>query len=157
MQIQRTYRVSELLMWTRWHILKFIVWATIAVVLYEVVGLKWLTIPWVPITLIGTAAAFYVGFKNNSSYARLWEARQIWGAIINSSRTWGIMVLDFITNDFADEKISDDELYQIKKRLIYRHIAWVTALRFQLRTPQTWEHDLTKGRDAEYLKLMDVA
>jgi hypothetical protein len=50
-----------------------------------------------PIAMIGTAVAFIVGFKNNATYNRLWEARQIYGAIVNSSRSWTIMAIDFVT------------------------------------------------------------
>ncbi|MFB1022489.1 MAG: hypothetical protein QMC40_06990 [Vicingaceae bacterium] len=41
------------------------------------------------ISVIGTAVASYVGFKNNQAYDRLWEARKIWGGIVDSSRAWG--------------------------------------------------------------------
>jgi len=40
-----------------------------------------LALPWQPISVVGIAVAFYLGFKNNSSYDRTWEARKIWGAI----------------------------------------------------------------------------
>jgi putative membrane protein len=38
-----------------------------------------------------------VGFKNNASYDSMWEARKAWGAIVNGSRSWGIMVKDFVS------------------------------------------------------------
>ncbi|MAO16583.1 MAG: hypothetical protein CMH44_06855, partial [Muricauda sp.] len=44
---------------------------------------------WQPISVLGIAVAFYLGFKNSASYERLWEARKIWGAIVNSSRSFG--------------------------------------------------------------------
>jgi ion channel-forming bestrophin family protein len=70
----------------------------------------------------------------------MWEARKIWGGIVNDSRTWGMMVDGFITNQFADKKINDVELKRIKQRLIYRHIAWLYAHRNQLLVPAQWEH-----------------
>ncbi len=97
-------------------------------------------IPWLPVSVIGTAVAFYIGFKNNNSYGRLWEARKIWGGIVNDSRTWAMIVDGFITNQFSNEKKSDEEIHQIKKRLIYRHIAWLYAHRSQLLIPTSWEH-----------------
>jgi len=69
----------------------FIIVAFIPTVLYEILGFKWLTIPWLPIALIRTAVAFIIGFKIDASYDRLWGARKIWGTIVNCSRTWGIM------------------------------------------------------------------
>ena len=109
-------------------------------ILYEVVGLCWISIPWIPIALIGTAVAFYLGFKNNSSYERLWEARKIWGGIVNTSRSWGILVRNYVSNEHALEKLSEKELYAIQKKLIYRHIAWLYALSGQLRKIKSWEH-----------------
>ena len=90
-------------------------------------------IPFLPISTIGIAVAFYVGFKNSQSYDRFWEGRKIWGGIVNYSRTWGNQVLSFITNLKADEKLSPQELQAIHRKLIYRHIAWINALRIQLR------------------------
>lgn len=137
----RIFKVKPLLKSTAKIILKISTWAAIVVCLYEYAGVKWLKIPWVPMTLVGTAVAFYLGFKNNSAYARTWEARKIWGAIVNLSRGWGILVRDFITDEFAHDSVSDQELKKIHRRLIYRHIAWLYRLKRQLRVIKEWEHD----------------
>jgi predicted membrane chloride channel (bestrophin family) len=42
------------------------------------------TIPFLPLSTIGIAVAFYVGFKNNQAYDRFWEGRKIWGGIVNT-------------------------------------------------------------------------
>jgi putative membrane protein len=115
---------------------------------------KWLAIPWIPVDLVGTAAAFIAGFKNTQTYNRLWEARMIWGAIVNDSRTWGVMARDFITSNTSD-LITESELKSIHQRIIYRHIAWLTALRFQLRQPKPWEN-LTKAHAKEYRKYYSI-
>ncbi len=145
----RHYSLKEVLIWTRRDIWLLLLLATIPTLLYELLQWKWLSIPWLPIALIGTAVAFLVGFKNNATYDRLWEARQIWGAIVNSSRTWGIMVKDFVTNQHANSSLTENELQQIHTQLIYRHVAWLTALRFQLREARNWEN-LVKSYNAEY-------
>jgi ion channel-forming bestrophin family protein len=88
-------------------------------------------LPWQPISIIGIAVAFYLGFKNNSSYDRTWEARKIWGGMVNSSRTFGAAVVSFVKGENADS---------VKRELIYRHVAWLTALRYQLRLSRPWEH-----------------
>ena len=139
------------LYWTRRDIVWFLLLAIVPTVLYEVVGWRWLTLPWVPIALIGTAVAFLTGFRNNACYDRLWEARQIYGAIVNSSRSWGNMVRDFVTARHAPAALPDGELQRIHVRLIHRHIAWLHALRFQLRQPRAWEH-LIKVYNREYRK-----
>ncbi|RYU96148.1 bestrophin family protein [Emticicia agri] len=142
MNVGRIYPLKEFLYWTRREVYLIAVLTIIPTVLYEYFDLKWIAIPWVPIALVGTAAAFIVGFKNTQTYNRAWEARQIWGAIVNSSRAWGIMVKDFIK-----EEINEN----IHQQLIYRHIGWLTALRYQLREARTWENS-NKSYNKEYAK-----
>ncbi|MFY0686993.1 MAG: hypothetical protein JXQ90_07510 [Cyclobacteriaceae bacterium] len=90
-----------------------------------------INIPWQPISVIGIAVAFYLGFKNNSAYDRTWEARKIWGGIVNNSRSFGAAIVSFVNGDNANS---------VRKELVYRHVAWLTALRFQLRLSKEWEH-----------------
>lgn len=151
MHAGRQYSLYEFLLWTRRDIYWIFIWAIIPTILYEVLDWKWLVIPWLPIAMIGTAAAFIVGFKNNATYDRLWEARQIWGAIVNLSRTWGIMTRDFITTKHSVKITTDTELSAIHTTIIYRHLAWLTALRFQLRQKRNWEN-MQKDYNVEYLK-----
>lgn len=130
MYVKRNY---GFLMTFRWSIKPFIMGllyasATCVLALLSPVSLA---IPWQPISIIGIAVAFYLGFKNNSSYDRIWEARKIWGGIVNNSRSFGAAINAFVEGE-------DKE--RVKKELIYRHIAWVTALRHQLRLSRPWEH-----------------
>ena len=127
MHTGRHYSLKEVAIWTRRETLLFLAVATVPTALHVLAGWTWLGVSWLPIALVGAAVAFITGFKNNASYARTWEARQIWGAIVNSSRTWGILVCALI----------DDQ--EARRRLFYRHFAWLTALRFQLREPRAWE------------------
>jgi len=59
--------------------------------------------------LIGTAVAFVIGFQNNAAYQRIWEARKIWGGIVNASRTFGMLIQDFLTNEHADPRLDEAE------------------------------------------------
>lgn len=150
------YSLREVFFWTRRDLFKFFIIALIPVLLYEWAGWKWLSVPWLPIASIGTAVAFIIAFKNNASYDRTWEARKIWGAIVNSSRSWAIMVLDFVNNDHAAEKLSPEALHEIHSRMFYRHFAWLTAMRYQLRAPRNWEQSRLNRSDVEYRKKFDV-
>lgn len=140
MFVGKRYPFWGVVNWSKRYIYIFFLIDLVPIILYKVVGLHWLAIPWQPIALIGIAVSFYLGFKNNSSYDRLWEARKIWGGIVNASRTFTIMSRDFITNEFATEKISEEELKEIRIRIIHRHVAWLKALTYQLRLPKPWEH-----------------
>lgn len=143
------YSIKEVLFWTRKDIYFLLLIGAIPVILYHYFHWKWLTIPWLPIALLGTAVAFVVGFKNNASYDRMWEARRIWGAIVNFSRSWGIMTKDYITNMHAQKPVSDEQLKSIHLELYNRHFAWLTALRYQLREAKSWEA-IYKEHNAEY-------
>lgn len=138
MHAGQNYKLKELLFWTRRDIYALTVLAIVPTILFNVAGWFWLAIPWQPVAVLGTAAAFIVGFRNNATYDRAWEARKIWGAIVNSSRSWGIMAKDFVRAT-PQNPISDEERKLISKELIYRHVAWLTALRYQLREPRAWE------------------
>ncbi|MDF1698946.1 MAG: bestrophin family ion channel [Saprospiraceae bacterium] len=150
MYIKKVFPISGMIIWTRKYILLFLLISFIPVFLFDVLEWTWLHLPWLPIGLLGTAVAFIQGFKNNASYDRLWEARKIWGGIVNTSRTWTIMVKDFITNDNSSEKLSADELKIEKKKMVMRHVAWMTALRYQLRQPKPWEVDIHSKKNKKF-------
>ena len=133
------YSVKEVLVWTRHETIVFLALATVMTSLYEVAGLHWLQIPWTPLALVGTAVAFLIGFQNNAAYGRAWEARKIWGGIVNASRTWAMMTHDLVTNEYAEHPATDDELSKVRNRLIHRHLAWLTALRHAMRVKKSWE------------------
>lgn len=143
MHTGKSYKLSEFLFWTRRTIFWLVLFGTIPTVLYQVLGWKWLSIPWPVVALLGTATAFVVGFKNVQTYNRTWEARQIWGAAMGASREWAMMCRDFI--DDAGKS----------KELIYRHFAWITALRYQLRTGRNWEA-VAKSYNEEYKKFYTI-
>jgi ion channel-forming bestrophin family protein len=140
------YPLPQFLAWTRRHIYWLFGIAVAPTMLYALAGWHWLALPWVPIALIGTTAAFTAGFRNNATYARLWEARQVYGAIGSSSRTWGLMVRSLVR---AEGSCTETESREAHVRLIHRHIAWLTALRYQLRQPREWE-SMTVKANAEY-------
>ena len=146
MYVDRVFNPVRLFVFSLRPIAIFIAYSSLIVSLYVFLEWEWLSIPWVPLTLVGIAVAFYVGFKNNSAYDRTWEARKIWGGIVNSSRSWGLQVKGFVTDEFAMEGVSQAEIDQIRKRLIYRHIAWLYRLKRQLRVLKPWEHDLPLNR-----------
>ncbi len=150
MYIKNRYSLRHFIPWTREKIYQMLLWSVVPTLLFYLLGWTWLAIPWVPVALLGTATAFISGFSNTQTYNRLWEARQIYGAIINHSRTLGIMIRDFIRTKDRDQ---EDLLH---KQFFYRHFAWLTALRFQLREVKSWENVKTKSYNLEYLNYYKV-
>jgi putative membrane protein len=149
MHTGKKFSIKEVLFWTRKDIYALLAISALPILCYKFLGWTWLAIPWLPVALLGTAVAFIVGFKNNASYDRMWEARKAWGAITNSSRSWGIMVKDFVSNQNAKIQLSENELNNEKYKLINHHLAWITALRFQLREARIWEA-IYKKHNQEY-------
>lgn len=149
MHTLRNRSLKEVLVWTRKDIYYLVLIAAIPTTLYHTFHWKWLSIPWLPIALIGTAVAFVIGFKNNASYDRAWEARKIWGGIVNISRTWATMVKDYVTDIHSKEAVSEEKLHAIHLKLVNRHLAWLAALRHQLREPRQWEA-MQQGYNIEF-------
>jgi ion channel-forming bestrophin family protein len=123
------YTLREILNWTRREIFVFI-GVSVLPVTASWLGWDIPFVPWAPIAVLGVAVAFVTGFKSNAAYDRMWEARKIWGGIVNTSRSWAVLVRDFIAIPEGDST---------HQRMVYRHFAWLTALRFQLREHRAWE------------------
>ncbi len=136
MYVRRKIKWSIILRFAWRNLLLFIVWATLVTLGYLYLKTKDINfgIPFLPVSTIGIAVAFYVGFKNSQSYDRFWEARKIWGGIVNYSRTWANQVQSYVTDKHALQRTSKDELEEIHIELIYRHLAWINSLRLQLRS-----------------------
>ena len=126
------YSFRRALWWTRHTIAFSAVHASVVVTAYFFTGWKWLELPWQPVGLIGVALAFFLGFKNNKGYDRVWEARKIWGGIVNASRSYAVMARDFV--------VSADNGDAIRKELVHRHCAWLHMLALEMRKVTPWEH-----------------
>jgi ion channel-forming bestrophin family protein len=138
MYVGRIISIKLILLFAWQSLLVFTLYSIAIVCLRQFGGFTQLGIPFLPIGLIGTAVAFYVGFKNNSSYERLWEARRIWGAITNASRTFAVMLNTFINKEAAPS---------VKLTLVKNHLAYINALRTQLRGRKVWEKEHKVARD----------
>ncbi|MEJ7659340.1 MAG: bestrophin family ion channel [Hymenobacter sp.] len=123
----------------------FAAYDALVCLLYGPLGVHWLDIPWQPVALLGTAVAFYIGFKNNGSYDRFWEGRQLWGAIVNTSRVWTLQTFDFVRNLSGSSRPATRRPARYPPpALVYRHLAWCNALRLHLRrqTAERWDADV---------------
>jgi putative membrane protein len=136
----RIYRLIDMAKWTRFESFIFVLIVSVWSCVYYFFDLEGVRIPWTPMALIGTAVAFMIGFQNNAVYDRIWEARKIWGGIVNESRTFGIYAQAMLSNEYViHENFSEEEIHREVKALTYRHIAWLTALRYSMRTQKNWE------------------
>jgi ion channel-forming bestrophin family protein len=133
MYVKRHYSFYMTLRWSRKSLFYSLLYSSLITGTYVLTGIEF-SLPWEPISVIGIAVAFYLGFKNNSSYDRTWEARKIWGAIVNDSRSFATAILTL-----PAEKVGEDSL-RMQKSIIYRHLAWLHALGHVLRRKKSWEH-----------------
>jgi len=127
MHAGRSYSFTEFLLWTRRPLYALILLDVTLVALYQLGGLHWLAVPWNVIFMLGTSVALIAGFKNTQTYNRLWEAQQVWASITAASRAWGTMCRDHVGHPGQT------------RRLVYRHLGWLTALRYQMRESRPWE------------------
>jgi ion channel-forming bestrophin family protein len=84
--------------------------------------------PSLPLSLFGSALIIYLGFRNATAYARWWEARTLWGAIVNHSRSLAREADLLLANT----------LKPLQRTLTLRQIAYVHALRLHLRRQTPW-------------------
>jgi putative membrane protein len=96
------------------------VWDVIVTVTYYVLPFR---APSLPLTLFGSALALFLGFRSNSAYQRWWEGRMLWGLMINASRNLARQARNYLP----------DEAVDLKRTIVLRQIAYVNALRCQLR------------------------
>ncbi|PCJ66655.1 MAG: hypothetical protein COA58_04140 [Bacteroidetes bacterium] len=136
MYVQRRFPFKSVLIWTKREIIFFVILATSITFLYEFLNIKWLQVPLTPVGLIGTAVAFMIGFQNNAAYDRIWEARKIWGGIVNTSRSLIITLKDSFYMHRSEA--TKDEI-DVIRTITRRHVAWLTALRYAMRTKKSWE------------------
>ncbi|MGN6653269.1 bestrophin family protein [Trinickia sp.] len=143
MHLGKSYKVSEFLIWTRRQIYGLLICGSVPVVLYKFFAVTWLSVPLTIVVLLGTATSFIVGFKNVQTYNRATDALDVWIDILGKSRRWGQIARDLI----EDKEVS--------RKLVYRHLAWLTALRYELRRPRIWE-SASKHHNAEYRRFYRV-
>jgi putative membrane protein len=109
------------------------IWDFLIVVAYEVPHWTWVGSTSVPLALYGTAISIIVGFRNNYAYGRWWEARTLWGAIVNRSRSLARQVLTTMSAPASAGEEERAEVAAMQRKLVHYQIAFVHALRQQLR------------------------
>lgn len=122
-----------------------IVTCTIAYLFHDNLIKYHVEIPAIVPTVLGTAIAFFIGFNNNQAYDRWWEARKIWGALVNDSRSWARELISYTSSS------THDNPHPVCRQMIYRHIAFLYALKNTLRNSadSSWHKYLTKEDVAE--------
>lgn len=101
--------------------------------LYHTRHLEKVSLPFSVSAILGSALAIFLAFRNNNSYNRWWEARTLWGNIINNSRIFARQIIANTDQALATGKATAEQVEAFKKEVIYRQIAFAHALRMHLR------------------------
>ena len=105
--------------------------------LYHTQQIEQLSLPFSIAAILGSALAIFLAFRNNNSYSRWWEARTIWGSIINNSRIFTRQIIANADNAVQTGKATAEQVERFKQEMVYRQIAFAHALRLQLRQQTT--------------------
>ena len=106
----------------------------------SVLDLRHLLFPTNLVAILVGAVSIFLAFRINTGYSRWWLARQIWGGLINESRSLAMYVVSMMreSGDLSDEE------RERHRKIIFRHIGFVNSLRLQLRRqgPEDWEKEI---------------
>jgi len=94
-----------------------------------------------PLALLGIALSLFLGFRNNASYDRWWEARKQWGQLLIDSRSLSRQITGYVDGEAEGGAAA-------QRRMIYLTIAFNHALRHQLRKTEPW-NDIEKYLETE--------
>lgn len=149
---RRTVRLKWILKIDGWNILFFLIYGYLVCALNKFFFSGHMAFPDAEISVFGIAVAIMLGFRNNEAYNRYWEARTAWGDLTNASRNFACQVMGYIQPPNELEQ-SPKDISAIHSELIYRHLAFLNALRLQLRKEEKWEALKPFLSDTEYLQL----
>lgn len=131
-------------------LLLLVLYDVAVVAAYKLMHWDWVALPHIPLSLFGSATGIVVAFRNQSAYGRWWEARILWGSIVNNSRSWARQVTTGMLSLKSDDAA---ELKETQRKMVYLQIAYVHALRQHLRKLEPWT-DLARLLDESELELL---
>lgn len=146
MIVRKSLKVSRIIRYT-WRRMMWVVAGIGIGLVLSWAGVEPLNIN-VPLAILGTALAILLGFKNNNAYDRWWEARRLWGQLVNQSRNLAARVLTLPAVPQLGESppnlgrsagVTETDLGGRQRRIIYRHLAFVYAVKQHLRRLDPWE------------------
>lgn len=144
MHIGRRYRITDFLVWTGWEAGLLIFWSLFVTLFLQVSNWSFLTIPAPILTIVGSALAIVLAFKNQQCYARFSDALAISAQLTSSS----LVLANKLTSTVGS--LDAAQFGPQLKEMFHRHFAWLTALRFSLREIKAWENTREAG-NAKFL------
>jgi putative membrane protein len=125
------WRLPHVMHYVGLPLLALFAWDVLIAVLFVVLGQEWVAMNELPMPLIGSALALLVTLRNSSAFARWWEARLLWGGVLNNSRTLARQVRLYLPMD-------DPAIRSVGSILVDLQVAYAQALRCHLRRQDPW-------------------
>ena len=145
MYVRKYVNVLELVARSWKSVALIILIVTTSTIIYRELLRPYMTVSMSVVTGFTTAISFFIAFFTAQAYDRWWEARKIWGTIVNDSRSFGRMVMTLFGKAEGTSGVT-----AIQNRLVRRHIAHLYAVKENLRRENTKEY-------ATYLSDEDAA
>ncbi|WP_236675958.1 bestrophin family protein [Chryseolinea lacunae] len=111
-----------------------LIYSTLMAVWHRELDINHISIPLAVPTILGTIISLLLAFRSNQAYDRWWEARIIWGSIVNDSRSLMRQMQSFISD--PDYSVNVNRFIE---RFGNRQIAWAYSLGRTLRGQQAFE------------------
>ncbi len=153
MIIKRNFNPIKVIQYVKTELIFAVAIAVMVFVLHKQ-GVTAISFPFSIAAILGSALAIFIAFRNNSSYSRWWEARTLWGGIINSSRVLARLIITFTDSHSHQQNYEKERSEQFKREMIYKVIAWVHALRLHLRKQDNW-HELKPFLSAQEFEQLE--
>jgi putative membrane protein len=149
MVLPESARLPRMLRYIGWPLVLLLAWDVVVTLAYVYLPHPGFDLPMLPMTLLGSALALFLGFRNNNAYNRWWEARTLWGAMVNASRSYGRAVFHLVD--------TRPESHDLRQALVMRQVAYVNALRCHLRRQPCLDEIRPYLGEGETEGLKDVA
>lgn len=133
MIVKRNFDPRKVTMYVWEQLAVALIWSAVVYVAYVVLGLAAFSAPLGVLGILGTALAIFLAFRNNTAFGRWGEASQAWTAITAASRTFVRLIVTFTDAHAHTPQYRAEAAETFKREMVYRHLAWVNALRMQLR------------------------
>jgi putative membrane protein len=130
-------QISAAIREIKWSLLLMFGFDVAVMVAYIAAGWRWVAVPEIPLSVFGATMGVVLTFRNNSTYQRWWEARTLWGSILNNSRTLARQVTTMII-PAGENGVDEKCIHRIRRRIVYHQIGYVYALKDHLRDQKPW-------------------
>jgi putative membrane protein len=154
MILRKIFLPQRVVWYMRFELLFSSILAVLVWILYTTLGFQKIALPFSISATLGGALAIFLGFRNNNSYSRWWEARQIWGGIVNSSRVLGRLIITFTDSHAHQANYQKERSDAFKNSMVLRQIAWAHTLRLHLRKQDNWQEIKYLLPENEYQELL---